>query len=173
MTIENGTARSGLNAHGRLDDEAKLAFLEALARRRTVKAACDEVGLSRLDAKKGRAADPAFAQLWDEVIEGIADELEAEAMRRALHGYELRTTIRRREKKETRSEDSGNGSQSGESEGEVESVAHKYSEGLLVLLLKANRPEKFGRRVLACEDNIDDEIARDRDPPVLAKGRAA
>ena len=157
-----------------MTDQVKRSFLEALARRGTVKAACKEVGITRWEATKERAADPTFDRLWSEAIEEIADELEAEAMRRAVHGYELRTTVRRREKKEVRSnEDSGKGASSGETEGEMESVAHKYSEGLLVLLLRANRPEKFGGRVVANELRLEDDIGQDRDPPVVERGRVA
>ncbi len=185
MQDGKGTALGGTNARigmqarsqspaGSMTDEVKLLFLEALARRRTVKSACEETGLTRWQATRERAADPAFDQLWSEAIENIADELEAEAMRRAMQGYELRTTVRRREKKETRSgEDSGNGATSGETEGEMESVAHRYSEGLLILLLKANRPAKFGGRLVASEGNIEGEISQDRDPPLVERGRVA
>ena len=151
-----------------MTDQVKGSFLEALARRGTVKAACEEVGITRYEAKKERAADPAFDRLWSEAIEEVADLLEAEAMRRAVGGYETRTVVRRREKKETRKDEEGG---SGETEGEMEQVSQKFSEGLLILLLKANRPEKFGGRIVASEFNIEDDIARDRDPSLVERGR--
>ena len=157
-----------------MTEQVKGFFLEALARRGTVKAACEEVGITRYEAKKERAADPIFDRLWSEAIEEIADLLESEAMRRAVTGYETRTVTRRREKKETKKEDSeGSGAVSGETEGEMEQVSQKFSEGLLILLLKANRPDKFGGRVVAADANISDDIARDRDPPLIERGQIA
>ncbi len=162
------------SSSGRVTAQVKRSFLDALARRGTVKFACEEVGITRWEATRERAADPEFNRLWSEAIEEIADTLEAEAMRRAVQGYELRTTVRRREKKEMKKdEDGGKGASSGETEGEMEQIAHKYSEGLLVLLLRANRPEKFGGRILAAETNMEDEISRDRDPPLVERGRVA
>ena len=157
----------------RVTEQVKGFFLEALARRGTVKAACEEVGITRYEAKKERAVDPIFDRLWSEAIEEIADLLESEAMRRAVTGYETRTVIRRREKKETKKEDEGSGAVSGETEGEMEQIAQKYSEGLLILLLKANRPAKFGGRIVAVDTNIDGEIADDRDPPLVERGKIA
>lgn len=157
-----------------MTDQVKGSFLEALARRGTVKAACEEVGITRYEAKKERAADPDFDRLWSEAIEEVADLLEAEAMRRAVGGYETRTVVRRREKKETKKDDDGgSGVVSGETEGEMEQVSQRFSEGLLILLLKANRPEKFGGRVVAVDQNIDDDIVRDRDPLLVERGRVA
>lgn len=162
------------SSSSRVTDEVKGSFLEALARRGTVKAACEEVGITRYEAKKERAADPVFDGLWSEAIEEVADLLEAEAMRRAVGGYELRTVVRRREKRETKKdEDGGSGAVSGETEGETERVSQRFSEGLLILLLKANRPEKFGGRTAAIDANIDDDIARDRDPLLVERGRIA
>ena len=157
---------------GRVTDQVKGSFLEALARRGTVKAACEEVGITRYEAKKERATDPEFDRLWSEAIEEVADLLEAEAMRRAVGGYETKTVVRRREKKEMRKDEAGgSGSVSGEVEGEVEQICQKYSEGLLILLLKANRPDKFGGRMIAVDANFESDIARDRDPPLVERGR--
>ena len=158
----------------RVTEQVKTSFLEALARRGTVKAACEEVGITRYEAKKERAADPIFDRLWSEAIEEIADLLESEAMRRAVTGYETRTVVRRREKKETRKDDGEvSGAVSGETEGEVEQVSQRFSEGLLILLLKANRPDKFGGRATMTDANFGNEIAADRDPPLIDRGQVA
>lgn len=169
-------------APSRMTAEVKRLFLETLARHGTVKSACETVGVTRWDAKKERAADPEFDRLWTEATEEAADVLEAEAFRRAVEGFELKTTIKRSEtkrrgaapakKQEGATAEAAPGPEADEKQGEMVSVAHKFSDGLLVLLLRANRPEKFGGRMTMVEAAPEDEMARDTDPPLIERGCA-
>lgn len=63
-------------------------FLGALAVTGTVSEACRAAGVSRTTAYAARAAGPAFAEAWEETQERVTDELEQEAIIRALHGRE-------------------------------------------------------------------------------------
>ena len=69
-----------------------------------------------------RGEDPEFEDQWDEAIEAAADVLEAEARRRAVDGIEVRHYDR---------------------DGKLVSTEHKYSDTLLIFLLKGVRPNKY------------------------------
>lgn len=106
----------------RLTREEREEFLSALARTGLPGLAAESAGVALARARQERGRNRDFAGKWDEIEETAADRLEAEARRRALEGV---------------SESHYYG---GKPIGEI----RKYSDSLLALLLKGNRPGKFG-----------------------------
>lgn len=96
-------------------------FLEALARVGTVTHAAEAAGVSRSQLYRWREQDRAFAEDWEVALERSADVLEDEACRRALLGVETPVFHR----------------------GKVAGTVQKYSDNLLMFLLKARRPQRF------------------------------
>ena len=76
-----------------------------------------------------RAADPAFAAAWDAALDQAADTMEREAFRRAVEGVEEPVY----------------GRVAKDSDGEIGRIT-KYSDTLLIFLLKGARPEKYRER---------------------------
>jgi Na+/H+ antiporter NhaB len=66
--------------------QKKAAFVRALAEAYTVTAACQAVGIGRRTVYDWRAADPAFAQAWDDALQAAFDRLESSMYRQALGG---------------------------------------------------------------------------------------
>ena len=97
------------------------AFIAALARSGNVTAAAEIVGKTRAGAYKARSTSPTFAKQWDQALEEASDAMELEAKRRAMSGVEEPVYYQ------------------GQEIGRV----RKYSDTLLIFLLKAHRPEKF------------------------------
>ena len=89
-----------------------------------VSRACAAIDLTRTRAYEWRAADPLFAEAWDEAVELGTDELEEEARRRAFRGVDEPVFY----------------------QGEVCGEIRKYSDTLLIFLLKGRRPEKYRER---------------------------
>lgn len=109
-------------------DHDKQAFLDALAKSGVVSDALAVAGIkSRPTVDKWRREDEQFAEAYQEALDTAADTLELEARRRAVEGV---TTIKWVGK--------------GDDREPVEEV--KYSDTLLLALLKANKPEKFAER---------------------------
>ena len=107
-------------------------FQEALADTGSVSAAA-VAGTSRTRVYELRKADQAFASAWQEAEEIAADRLEDEAGRRALEGIpELLV--------------SGGGKLVRDDEGNPITV-RRYSDNLLLALLKAKRPPRRERSV--------------------------
>lgn len=97
-------------------------FLAALSQSGNVLLSCKAAGLkSRNTAYVHRRKSPRFARRWDDALEDATDILEAEARRRGVRGIDRPVFYK----------------------GEQCGVVKEYSDTLLVLLLKANRPEKF------------------------------
>lgn len=101
------------------------AFLEALAEGLTISGAAKQAGVPRRTVYNWRDADPDFAKAWIEAEDAGADRLEDEALRRAVSGLVEPVYY------------------GGKEVGEV----RKYSDTLLVFLLKARRPDKYRDRV--------------------------
>ncbi len=99
----------------------KAAFLAEFAERGIVTHACQAAGVSHSVVYDWYGKDDEFASAWDEAKEQATDELEAEAWRRAVKGVERPVF------------------QGGEAVGHVT----EYSDRLLELMLKANRPTKY------------------------------
>jgi hypothetical protein len=100
-------------------------FLKSLRRYGNVTKAARAAKVGRRTAYEWREDDDEFAKAWDEALEEASDHLEAEAYRRAVTGT-LKPVHYQGKKVDT---------------------VREYSDSLLTLLLKANRPEKFKDRV--------------------------
>jgi len=87
-----------------------------------VSAAARHAGRARAQLYRLRKQDAAFAALWDDALEEAADWLELEALRRAMDGIEEGRYFR----------------------GEMIGTITRYSDSLLLFLLKARRPSVFG-----------------------------
>jgi len=102
------------------------AFLRCLAENggRVVEAA-RTVGYQSSDyLRRLYRADPDFAKQWDSAIEAAADKLEDEAVRRAVEGVQEPVYYK----------------------GEVVGHQNKFSDQLLMFVLKGARPDKFADR---------------------------
>ncbi len=99
----------------------KAKFLDVFRRRRCVTRACRHAGISRATAYRWRDDDPDFARDWDEAQDAFADELESLAFHRALHGWNEPVFY----------------------EGNPVGRKRRFSPGLLIFMLKCNRPERY------------------------------
>ena len=107
-------------------------FLEALADTGSVASAAAVAGTSRTRVYELRKADPAFATAWQEAEEIAADRLEDEARRRALDGVPEPLVSA--------------GKLVRDDDGQPITV-RRYSDNLLLALLKAHRPPRRERSV--------------------------
>jgi hypothetical protein len=96
-------------------------FLAALSELGHVTLACKAVGIGRTQAYEWRKRDAAFSKGWDEAIDVATELLEIECRRRAAVGTE--ETVYHR--------------------GLACGTIRKYSDLLLIFLLKAMKPEKY------------------------------
>lgn len=130
----------------------RAAFLSSLIETGgNVSRACEVSGTARQRVYEWRAADPAFATAWDEAVEAGTDELEEEARRRAYEGVDEPVFY----------------------QGEMCGTIRKYSDTLLIFLLKGRRPDKYREnvrtehtgkdggpiRLVKAEEMTDDELA--------------
>ena len=99
----------------------KPAFIEALRATGNVTRAAKYAGRSRNQAYHVRRQSEDFAAQWDDALEEATDLLDAEARRRAVTGTDKPVFYK----------------------GEVVGSITKYSDSLLMFLLKAHRPQKF------------------------------
>lgn len=105
-------------------------FLAHLALTGNVGKSCEAVGIDRGVPNRYRAQDSEFSADWEEALDAAADRLEAEALRRAHDGVDEPVF----------------GSLGGSSGTGQVGVIRKYSDTLLIFLLKGARPEKFRER---------------------------
>ena len=115
----------------RTPQRAREAFMDALDRGMTVSGACKAASMGRSTAYGLRATDEAFAKAWDEALENGTDVLEDEAFRRACEGV-LEPIV-------------SGGRQVLDTEGKP-MMQRRFSDNLMVTLLKARRPERFRER---------------------------
>jgi hypothetical protein len=101
--------------------EKDLKFIECLAEGASVAAAAKAAGYGRQRLYEWREADPQLAAVWDDALEEGTDLLEDEALRRAKDGVAEPRFY----------------------EGQVCGTVKKYSDTLLIFLLKARRPWKY------------------------------
>lgn len=133
------------------------AFLEELRKQGNVSGACTVSLYPRQRAYELRNRDPDFAAAWDDALDEAVDTLEKEAWRRACKGNAEPVY------------------QNGEKIGEV----RKYSDTLLIFLLKGHRPKRFRERadvnlnVGDIDSAIERELIRGRDLAGLAGGTQA
>ena len=135
-------------------------FLDTLSRTGNPSAACQASHLTRRAINRMRENDPVFARDYDEAMEEATDLLEAEAWRRALEGV-AQPLIKA-------------GQPVFDANGEPV-VVRRYSDPLLVMLLRGCKPEKFQRRigpqVIGPDLNAGiREIEADDDPPCSGSG---
>lgn len=106
------------------------AFLQNLAITGNVTVACSHSKVSRKHAYAERNSNADFAQQWEEALDQAADLLEEEARRRAYDGVDEPVY--------------GSG---GHGVGTVQvGTVTKYSDTLLIFLLKGVRPDKYRER---------------------------
>src|SRR5437667_12509832 len=105
-------------------------FLQYLAETGNVSRSVKLVGTSPARVYTLRQNDPAFRQAWDDAEQIAADRLEAEAWRRAVEGFDEPVVSAG---KLVRDED-GN-----------PVMVRRYSDTLLLALLRAHRPAKFNK----------------------------
>ena len=127
----------------RLTKERQARFLKALADTGIVSAAVEIAGTSRTRVYELRKHDPAFAAGWEEAEERAADALEAEAWRRAVAGVPEPLV--------------SGGKVVRDDDGQPIAI-RRYSDALMIALLKARRPERFKDRAVV-EHDITDGLA--------------
>jgi len=101
-------------------------FLDALREIPSVRDACKAAGIHRATVYDKRESDSDFAEAWDDALKEGVESLESEAMRRAVHGTEK---IKFHE------------------DGSISELEVKYSDTLMITLLKAHRPDKYRETV--------------------------
>ena len=109
------------------------AFIGVLRRGGSVEAACAKAGFSRRSAFKWKAADPTFADRWNDAREAGTDLLEDKSTEFAIEGF-----VEYRETKRTVAKDG--------TVTELVTERRKVSERHLELQLRARRPEKYRER---------------------------
>lgn len=145
-----------VNRQDAADEEtAKDRFLSALSQTGNSAASCRASGLTRRQINIMRQRDLAFAEAYDEAMDDAADLLEAEAWRRALEGV-AQPLLKA-------------GQPVLDAAGDVVTV-RRYSDPLLVMLLRGCKPGKFQRFSSSGAPSVDAtaalrEIAADDDPP--------
>lgn len=100
-------------------------FLGSLREAGNVTLAAEAVGVDRSTVYKWRKQDAEFSAQWDDAVEEAADRLEAEARRRAYEGVDEPVFYH----------------------GEACGVVRKYSDSLMMFLLRGVRPEKYRENV--------------------------
>lgn len=118
----------------------RAAFLKALSDTGNVSAAARAARASRSRAYQLKAADPEFAAEWADALESAIDALDAEARRRALDGVEIPHFH----------------------QGRVAGTVRKYSDSLLMFLLRAHRPDRYRERPAGGSEtdaDLDDDLA--------------
>lgn len=102
----------------------KRAFLAAVARTGNVTVAAEIAHISRSAHYQWLEADPVYVEAFEDAMEQAAQRLEAEAKRRAVEGVEEPVFYQ--------------GKQCG--------VIRRYSDSLLMFLLKGALPDKYKER---------------------------
>lgn len=108
----------------KLTPEKRNAFLGVLANTANVTKAAQSIEMARTYMYEVRAADPEFEKLWDEAVKMGTAALEDEATRRASEGWDEPVFY----------------------QGEQTGLVRKFSDTLLIFLLKARDP-KYRERV--------------------------
>lgn len=104
-----------------LTPEKKAQFLALLSEYGNVTRAAEEADLVRVYLYQARKNDPDFAAEWEEAARVGAARLEDEARKRAVEGWEEPVWHK----------------------GEMCGTVRKFSDTLLICLLKAHHPDKY------------------------------
>jgi hypothetical protein len=118
-------------------------FLKALAETGNVWASCRQAKVSRTTVYRRREEDAAFAAAWLDALEDSSDVLEFEARRRAHDGVDEPVIYQGELCGRWIGPDGQEATKDTPGARMVPLVVKKYSDSLLTLLLKANRPGKF------------------------------
>lgn len=110
--------------------ERQQQFLEALAATSNVSRSRELVGMSATHLYRLRGNDPAFRQAWERAEEIAADRLEEEAWRRAVEGFDEPVVSAGKLVRD----ENGN-----------PVMVRRFSDTLLLALLRARRPAKFSK----------------------------
>ena len=105
--------------------ERETIFLNALATGSPVAVAATAAGIGYRTAFEWREGDQEFARRWEEAYKAGTDVMENEARRRAFEGFEEPVFH----------------------QGQVCGHVRKFSDNLLMFLLKARDPDRFKDRV--------------------------
>lgn len=125
--------RKSVNTAARKSAAKKAAFLEAFARLGTVTHAAKAAGVSRSLPYTWAGEDEEFKAAWEEAQQQANDALEREARRRAIEGVE-EPVIHQGQLTLIQDPETG----------EIRPLTvRKYSDTLLIFLLKGNNPAKF------------------------------
>jgi hypothetical protein len=125
--------------------------LEAVRTTCNITKACELTGLRRSSAYEWRAEDDEFRADWERAVEMGGDVLEDEAVRRAKDGVD---------------EPVYQG-------GKLVGTVRKYSDTLLIFLLKGAKPQKYGDRMAHQHSGrvtLEDLVCASYEPG-LAQGR--
>ncbi len=115
----------------------KNKFLKILAETGNISESSKAININRNHMVKIRERDKPFSELWDQAINVGVDTLESEARRRAYNGVDEPVFYR----------------------GDICGTIKKYSDTLLIVLLKANRPEKYQEKYqLGVPSNVKGSI---------------
>lgn len=127
----------------------RTAFLEALAELGQVRAAARAAGISPQRVYRERQKCPEFAKAWNEAMDRALDALEETLLDRAMNGVEKQVYY------------------GGKSCG---SVRH-YSDALAMFLLRARRPETYGRAATGEAQTAPSLPGTKGDPVALIEAR--
>lgn len=108
-------------------DENKQTFLDALARSGVIGTACRAAGITRPTAWRWRKDDALFDAAFLDAMADASDELEQEARRRAYEGVSTEKIV-------------------GTGDNARTIVETRYSDTLMLALLKAKKPDEFADR---------------------------
>lgn len=103
----------------------KKAFLQAFLETATVTHAATKSGIVRSAHYKWLQSDPQYKQAFEDAEEAAFDQLEAEARRRAVEGVDEPV---------------------GWHQGQAGGYVKRYSDTLLIFLMKGAKPEKYADR---------------------------
>ena len=121
--------RARTDGHVKKDEEtltdAQRAFLAVYGKMGVIKRACKLAGVGRSSHYEWMEANPKYRRAFEEAQEDAADNLEAEVYRRAVKG--VKKPI-------------------GWYKGVPGGMVRRYSDTLLIFLLKGARPEKYRDR---------------------------
>lgn len=127
--------------HSQVTDEQRETFLAALADGLSIVDAAKESGRDRRTWYRLKERDPEFATSWTVAYDEGTDLLEAEAQRRAVEGVDdFKMAV------------------------DLMVPVRRYSDTLLIFLLKARRPHKF-------RDNVKHEVTGQGGGPVQVEHR--
>lgn len=155
-------------------DTWRPVFLTALQRTGNVMLSCTHAGIERTTSYRHRRADPTFAAAWAEAMGDAGDGLEAEARRRAVVGVERSTPLLSggqpiidRSIPGAWIDEAGRPWRAGVSVGPKlwggeyrRETVRDYADGLLILLLKRAKPEKYATHLTVDQGAVMREAER-------------